>query len=156
MLNLGMIIISYHLSLQIDNKIPGLSTTNVVRGGKMILEFRPTVPVLCDSYSTSCSLQLNLRVPHRYQFIETCQVEDNKVPFTDHACGVKIMGHIDGTNFTDYLKTPNNLTVYGKVTYQMGSITSRTLIAMLHFPPKANFREHPVWNNFSINTTVCN
>ena len=131
---------------------PRLSSTTLVQGTTQTLELRPTVPVLCRTGRSSCRLTLFQQIPTHYTRT-TCEVENDDAPFADRNCGAFIVGHIDGTDMNDYLRTPNNLTVYGKVTYQIGGIDTRTFILMLYVPPTINF-QHSVWNGFSINTTV--
>ena len=125
-----------------------------MRGETQILELRPTVPVLCSS-SFQCALPLVLEIPDNYQN-DDCEIKPNQthVPFSEQNCGVYITGHIDGTDLDNHLSTPNNLTVYGKVRYQIGGIDTRTFMVRLRVPQNLRFRDYHVWEGFSINTTV--
>ena len=123
-----------------------------MRGETQILELRPTVPVLCSS-SFSCALTLVLEVPDHYKN-DDCEITTSNLPFSEQNCGVYIAGHIDGTDIDSHLSTPNNLTVYGKVMYQIGGIDTRTFFVKLRVPQSLRFRDYHVWEGFSINTTV--
>ena len=133
--------------LQINNVEPRLSSTTLVRGETQILQLRPTVPVLCPS-GYMCSLFLNLKFPTQY-----CETGFNDLPFASQACGVFITGHIHGTDMNNYLRTPNNLTVYGKVKYQIGGIDTRSFNVFLHSEERYDNRLF-VWKDFTIQTTV--
>ena len=142
-------------SLQIDNEIPSLSIIHrVVEGKTKTLKVRPTVPVLCNDDLHLCnSLHLYLSVPTPYER-KSCEAKNKEPPFSEQRCGVYIKGHARGEDWNDYLRKSYKLRIYGKVTYQIGDITPRTFIAMLRFPPKATFPDHPVWENFTVSAAV--
>ena len=131
--------------LQINNKEPLLGNTTVIRGETQILELRPTVPVLCPTTEQSCSLVLYLTIPDT---IKNCSK-----PFAWETCEVHIEGHTDGADMNNYMSKHYNLTVYGKVTYQIGNIDTETFLIFLKSDKKTK-NISPVWTDFSILTAV--